>query len=154
MFYWKKVFLKGSRFRTRTKWFEEKFFLVFLWKDGRSRLVNNFIEKKLFLKGSRFRTRTGCFRKKIFSQFSFEETAESRLENMSESFFWKTWQSSSFFWKKGRIQRKKELVFNFLEKYQSSKIFFWKELLFKVFLRVIQSITCVGFIPSRGTSPG
>jgi hypothetical protein len=34
------------------------------------------------------------------------------------------------------------------------KFFLGKELVFKVFLRVIQSFTCVGFIPSRGTFPG
>ena len=70
-------------------------------------MVNNFIEKKLFLKGSRFRTRTGCFRKKIFSQFSFEETAESRLENMSESFFLENMAEFQFFLEKRQNPKKK-----------------------------------------------
>jgi hypothetical protein len=76
------------------------------------------------------------FSKISFPQFSFEEMAESSLE--------KHGRVPVFF---GRTKKNPE-------KNWCSKFFFGKELVFKVFLRVIQSFTCVGFIPSRGTFPG
>jgi hypothetical protein len=80
------------------------------------------------------------FSKISFPQLSFEEMAESSRVPV----FFEKHSRVPFFWKNKEKSKKN----------WCSKFFFGKELVFKVFLRVIQFFTCVGFIPSRGTFPG
>jgi hypothetical protein len=54
----KKLFWRAANSEQEHSVFEEKFFSVFLWKNGRVQIEKKFYWKKTFLKSSKFWTRT------------------------------------------------------------------------------------------------